>query len=382
MTVMAMTGGRPALPAGVVLALLLWGCAERPGEQAAATDEHAGHGDHSSHAGHAGHSTERDAEGRRLYGQPHKMSPALYDELREKVRLYANYTDAEIDLSMEMMGPEYQWYISPPELQGETGVMVLLHGFREAGDRVFREQVQPMANIFPTSLAVGMSMMMSDHIQLAIDDLEAVGAKKIVVVPIVSSADNEMYRQWQYIFGNQDEPEYATVPRVQPRTAELVHVSPPEDDPLIAEILLDHAREISENPRREAVFIVSHGPSGAEDNEKALAMLGRLARIVKEDGRFADVQGFSLQDDAPDEIRQANVLKLRAAIEAANAAGRDVLIVTNLVGARTIQAKLRSDLKGLDYRFNAKGIVQHDNFVKWMGEALRDAMSGGSRRPI
>ena len=51
--------------------------------------------------------------------------------------------------------------------------------------------------------------------------------------------------------------------------------------------------------------------------------------------------------------------------------GQEVLIVTNLIGSRTIQAKLRKDLKGLDYNFNAKGIMQHENFIDWMGESVR-----------
>ena len=48
-----------------------------------------------------------------------------------------------------------------------------------------------------------------------------------------------------------------------------------------------------------------------------------------------------------------------------------MLVVTNLIGTRTIQSKLRDDLKGLDYRFNKNGIVKHTNFMKWMGEAVR-----------
>jgi len=62
---------------------------------------------------------------------------------------------------------------------------------------------------------------------------------------------------------------------------------------------------------------------------------------------------------------------LRLMVEEAVADGKQVLIVTNLIGTRTIQAKLRDDLKGLDYRFNKNGIVSHDNFMKWMGEAVR-----------
>ena len=153
--------------------------------------------------------------------------------------------------------------------------------------------------------------------------------------------------------------------------AKLHFVAPPGDDPLVAEILLDHALAISQDPKKEFVIIAGHGPSSAEDNAEELRVLSGLARIVKQDGGFADVRGMTLQDDAPPEIREANVAKMREVVEAAAKNGQRVLVVTNLIGARTIQAKLRSDLKGLAYEFNPKGLVNHPNFMKWMGEAIR-----------
>jgi sirohydrochlorin ferrochelatase len=319
---------------------------------------------------HSQHDATRDALGRTFYGMKHQMSPELIKELREKVPLYRNYSDAEIALSMQQMGSEYAWYISPPELRGSQGLLILTHGFREVGDRIFRERMQPMGDIFPTSLALGMAMMMSSHIQVAIDDLEKAGAKEIVVVPVVSSATNEMYRQWLYIFGRQEKAEFATIPRVR-SNADVKIVPPPGGDPLVAEILLDYANEISTDPKNEVVIIAGHGPTGAEDNEKELKVLAQLAKIVQEDGGFSSVAGMTLQDDAPPEVRNVNVKKLRGLVEAARKDGKRVLVVTNLIGARTIQAKLRDDLAGLEYRFNNKGIAQHDNFIKWIGESVR-----------
>jgi sirohydrochlorin ferrochelatase len=316
----------------------------------------------------------RDELGRIGFDMKHTMDAALMKELREKVQLYRNYSDADIAMSMDMMGAEYAWYVSPPEVKGGQGVLILMHGFREQGDRLFKQQVEPLGSIYPTALGVGMAMMMSSHIQAALDALEQAGARQIVVVPVVSSAQNELYRQWQYIFGRQDEAEYASVGRVRTQ-AELLFASPPGDDPLVGEILLDHALENSTSPAREVVIIAGHGPSGAEDNAREMAVLAGLARILKEDGGFAAAYGQTLQDDAPPEIRDKNVQKLRGLVEQGARDGRQVLVVTNLIGARTIQAKLRKDLEGLDYKFNAKGIAQHPNFMKWMGEAVREEFS-------
>ena len=313
---------------------------------------------------------QRDEKGRRLYGMKHNVTPEIANELRQNIPLFASYSDAEINLSMEMMGSNYEWYLSEANVSGDQGLLLLMHGFRERGDAAFKKDMQPMASIFPTAMAAGMSMMMSDHIQWGVKDLEAAGVKTIVVVPIVSTKYNTMMRQWEYIFGEYPEPSYASVARVQ-SDAQILIADPPGDDPLMAEILLDHAMDISEDPGKEVVIIAAHGPSFDDDNQKVLAELDILAKIVREDGDFADVMAITMQDDAPSEIRERNVAKLRSMVEGATADGKQVLIVTNLIGTRTIQAKLRDDLKGLDYRFNKNGIVSHDNFMKWMGEAVR-----------
>ena len=335
--------------------------------------EHQHDADHDQHAQH---SAERDEQGRRLHGMKHEVNDKIADELRAKMPSFKNYSNGEIAMSMAMMGPNYEWYVSDAELTGDRGLLLLAHGFRDFGDRKLKEQVQPMAEAFPTAFAFGMAMMMSDHIQLALDDLEAAGAQQIIVIPAVSTPHNSLIRQWEYIFGLRDEADYAAVPRVQ-TNAEVVIVAPPGDDPLVAEILLDYAYEISTDPANEIVIVVAHGPSSAADNVKELEMLSNLAEVMMEDSDFANIMGMTLQDDAPPDIRDGNVQRIRAVVEDGQAEGKEVLVVTNLMGTRTIQSQLRRDLDGLDYKFNTKGMTQHDNFVKWMGVTVRAEIDRG-----
>ncbi len=327
------------------------------------------------------HGTEADEKGRRLFGMKHTVAPEIAEQLRARVPLYANYSDAEIGLSMNMMGPNYAWYLSADGVEGKQGVLILLHGFRD-GDPLFKQEVEMFSGIFPTAMAPGMAMMMSDHIQLAIDDLEAVGAEQIVVVPILSTAKNSMMRQWEYIFGLREGAAYADVKRIETK-AQILMAAPPGDDPLVAEMLIDHALEISENPAEEVVIIAAHGPSFADDNVLVLAELENIAKVMREDSDFTDVTGITLQDDAPPEIRDANIAKLRKMVEQATADGKTVLVVTNLIGTRSIQSKLRKDLKGLDYRFNKKGIAQHPNFVEeWMSETIREQFENAANEAL
>src|SRR5690606_7014673 len=158
---------------------------------------HAGHGtgheapatgaSHAAGAGHSGHSG-------------HEMEPWMYDELRKRVDIYQTMSDAEIDDSMVRMGPDYTSHLSPGGTEGPVGALVLAHGFGPVGDEAFRKGLAPIADGYPLSVAFGMSMTSSRHIQQALDELTAAGARTVVVVPALSSAaSDDQLRQWQYM---------------------------------------------------------------------------------------------------------------------------------------------------------------------------------------
>ncbi len=306
-----------------------------------------------------------DADGRQLYDAPHNMDPVMMDELRANVPKFEGLNNKGIMRHMHNMGPNYTWYVSDAAVQNDYGVLILAHGFREHGDRVMSQRIAPLAGQAPTAMAMGMSMMTSDHIQLAINNLEAAGAKRVIIVPAVTTRNSSMPRQWDYVFGLSDQPTYATVPRVS-ADIDLYIVPPLEDHPLVGETLLEYAAEISADPANEDVIILAHGPEGEADNLVQLAMLERLADYMRERADYHSITVATLQDDAKPEIRAANVAYLRRRITASARAGRQTLIVSNLLGTRMVQSKLRRDLRGLDYRFNRKGLIQHDNFIRWI----------------
>ncbi len=326
-------------------------------------------GSHAVAQEHAGH---QDTIETVAHGQ-HEMTPEMFAVLRERIPAYREAPDQQIRLEMQMMGPNKSRYLSSDDVRGDTAVVVLIHGFGTTGDRVMTEAVQPMAEIFPTAMSAGMSMMGSEHIQKSLDDVSAAGAKTIVVVPMVSSRRNTLIYQWQYIFGLRDQGGYYDVPRV--RTDDrVIMTEPPAGHPLITRIVLDHALEISSDPQNEAVIVVAHGPIYAADNQAQLQVLAEQAERIKAMGGFWSVEGVTLQDDAAPAVRAANVERLREKVAAATAAGKRVLIVTDLLAARSIQWKIERDLAGLDYEFSVKGITMHPDFTRWYQETIMAAM--------
>ena len=74
----------------------------------------------------------------------------------------------------------------------------------------------------------------------------------------------------------------------------------------------------------------------------------------------------------------ARIRELREMVLKANEQGRDVLIVTNLLGTRIVQSSLKRALRGLNYRFNAKGLIQHEKFIEWINLSIAEAAAAAA----
>ncbi|MCE7902162.1 MAG: hypothetical protein DYH20_05740, partial [Gammaproteobacteria bacterium PRO9] len=148
-----------------------------------------------------------------------------------------------------------------------------------------------------------------------------------------------------------------------------------EDHPLVIDMIADNARELSKDPANEVVIIVSHGPTLDADNAKNLALLGRIASALKKKDGYSDVMFMSMQNDAVPEVRKANGTKLRGMVEDANKAGKRVIIVTNLQSPRSIQQQVEDDIKGTQYVFNTRGLVQHPNYAKWVDTIVGETLA-------
>jgi hypothetical protein len=339
------------------------------GMQALAADEHA------AHSGHSMAVPEMQPDGRRISadGMKHEISDEQLAALREKIALYRALTDREARMNMSLMSPNYEWYVSDRQLEGKTGVLVLSHGVGANSDKSFVKSLEPMAEKWPTAVSFGMAMMMSSHLQSAVDDLTSRGAETIVLVPTSVTANNTLTRQWEYIFGMRDESSYLDVERVT-TDAKVIMAGHFDDHPLITEALMDFTKEQSVNPANEVVILVGHGPEDIEDNEVDLAILQAHVDRIKSSTDYADVKVINLQDDAYPPIRKSNVKKLRRWITSAQRAGKDVIVTVVAAASYGVQEHIREDLRGLDYKFADAGLSEHPNYQKWIMRAVEERL--------
>ncbi|MBL8201404.1 MAG: hypothetical protein JNK40_10565 [Chromatiales bacterium] len=307
---------------------------------------------------------------------PHDHSPEMTAKLKAAIPVFDKVPDPALHMIMNMMRADYAWYISPDRTKGKVGVLVLNHGINEASDVLFTERLAPIARTRPTAISFGMAMTTSEALQQAVDDLNARGVSTIVAVDPESSEHKSIYRQWQYILGQRDKAAYVAVPLVTSK-ARILMAEPINDDPLIAKILLDHAQALSTDRRKEAVIIIAHGPEDDVDNPPDLAEVRKLAAWVQKKGRFASVDALNIQDDAPPQVRAANVQAFRKLVTDARAQGREVLVVPYVINAQGLQPKLQKDLAGLEFRFQENGMSDHPNFLKWIDKRVKETLRKG-----
>jgi hypothetical protein len=335
-----------------------------------AADEHAHH--------HGGAVPAMDAEGKRLesYNKQHEMTPEMREALRAKVALYRGFTDRELDMNMHAMGPDYEWYVSDAKVKGKTGILVLTHGVGENSDRLIRDAYLAMSRQTPTAIGFGMSMMSSSHLQSAVDDLRASGVRRIILVDEGTTTKyNSLTRHWQYIFGMYPESSYMDVPKVEAPGVEFVWAGHFNDHPLITEMLYDSPKSISTDPANEVLIIVGNGPEDSADNGPDLKILQAHVDRLKAKKQFADVRIINLQDDAIVPVRESNVRKLRSWIQQATKSGRKVLVVPIAAASFGVQQHIKTDLRGLEYTFAEKGLIENPRFTQWVDSVIKTAQN-------
>ncbi len=311
----------------------------------------------------------------------HNVTPEQMKALRKRIPLYDMFSDEQIlgfMMAMKnfdgwMTNDERRWVI-PGARKGEVGILVLAHGFKEPGNTQLRAAFQEVAAEYPATFALGMAMMSSDTIAAALRKLEKAGAKKIIVMPITTADNTTLTRQWQYIFGNLEEPAYLDTEIVS-SSAELIWTPTPTASPIVADIMAAYAIELSKDPANETLFILGHGPQSKEDNDKELLILANHAAAIKESIGFADVKFYNVQDDAPPNVRKANVAAIRAEVEKASAAGHRIVAVTTQLTASSVVRRLQEDV-GPRATFEGRGITEHPLFKDWINEQIEIALAG------
>lgn len=261
------------------------------------------------------------------------------------------------------------------------GLLLLAHG----GDSSWNGEIMALRDrirrTMPVEVALGMAD--ADAIQKALDRLELGGLVKIVAVPLFIHSDSEVMDQTRFVLGIAERPSavFHRAMAAHPHGSRssggshrvkslkpLTMTKALDDHPLVAEILLERAKAISQAPASETVIVVGHGPVDDAANAAWFKTMQGLAGWVKAKGGFKSAAGATLRDDAPASVRAKAVKELRELVTRASLNGR-VLVVPHLIARGGIEKKVAEALAGLRYSWDGETLMPHKNMERWVLES-------------
>ncbi len=280
------------------------------------------------------------------------------------------------------------WLSLAAVLMGQTaatpkpGVLILAHGGNTNWNDAVLDLARSVNEKYSAEVAFGMATRA--NIQKSIDRLASRGAREIIAVPLFVSPHSSVITATQYLLRQRSEmPEdlklFARMNHGPGTHAPDEHGTHPVETPLpirmtpalgrhpiVADILLSLAESISKDPEGEAVILVAHGPSPANQNQLWLEDMKSLAEQMTAAGKFRGIDYLTLRDDAAPAIRDAATKELRGKVEAARAEGKRVLIVPLLLSFGGIEAGLKKRLEGLEYTMPQRALLPDARLGTWI----------------
>jgi hypothetical protein len=193
----------------------------------------------------------------------------------------------------------------------EFGVLVMAHGGAEQWDAAVREAVAPLEEHFPVEIAFGMAA--AESLQRAVARLEANGVRRIGVVRLFVSGESWLERTRQILGLSAGAP--ATAPagetaadgphhghamgfwRIETSAMFALSREGLAEAPEMGAVLATRARDLSEDPERESVLVLAHGPADDAENERWLAAIAARAEAIERELPFRRVSVMTLRED-------------------------------------------------------------------------------------
>jgi hypothetical protein len=184
------------------------------------------------------------------------------------------------------------------------------------------------------------------NVQAAVDRLVQRGVSEIVAVPLFIAAPLP------------DLGSSVTSP------ASLRVTAPLNGDPVLADVILGRAQEISTNPAAEFLVLVSHGATAGGD-KRWVPDLAAAARQLNLTRRFAGVLTTMLPPDGS-EVSAGNVAPMRQVLERQIGMGRRILVVPVLTSYGGPESAIKEQLHGVAHELAKSALMPDDRLVAWI----------------
>jgi sirohydrochlorin ferrochelatase len=249
----------------------------------------------------------------------------------------------------------------------EVGIVVVAHGVARGNwNQAVSERLAQVKLPWPVEVAF-LASPNGNTIQRSFDKLAATGVHRALVVPLLVSSHSSHVDEIRYYVGLGAKPEGEELSTPPVKTKLAVRMADSIDyHPSVSAEFCQRAKALSRAPGKETILIVGHGPNEDDNNLKWLATFNRYAQDLKSSCGFSGAAGYTLRDDAPEEIRDRATQALRDAVAKASRDGGRAIVLPFLIGSGGVMSHIDARLKGLDYSMCRDGLIDGDVLLQWL----------------
>jgi sirohydrochlorin ferrochelatase len=259
--------------------------------------------------------------------------------------------------------------------EGMEGILIIDHGSsdprRAEAVRELAGLVNPINSSIPVAVAFAENAAEEETISGAIARLLDLGASRIIAVTLFTGETIDHEEAREAVYSALNNINHTRVLMTSPMHTGVVAevVGPIDDHPLIADLILDRAREVSRDESNETLILAPWGSSTYFEESEIQAR--SLAKRIKSGSKFKDVRfGFMEYQGSP---------SIREAVQKAQ--GESVIVVTvNSMGMKYVDDLIAGLLEGLNYTYNGNGFYGygekldvHPNIARWIEHKIAEA---------
>lgn len=263
------------------------------------------------------------------------------------------------------------------------GVLVMAHGGSDEWNEGILDTVAPLRDKYSVEVAFGMADAYS--IQESVTKLEDRGAQRIAVVRLFISGES-WYERTEQILGLR---EGAPARPSMHDSGEHAHGEAPMGHRMefwkidsnarfalsheglanatqMAEVLLSRANKLSEDPAREDILILAHGPEDDAEDQRWIQSIKQLTNLLDQQHNFRSIHVATLREDWEKKREGAEAL-VREIVSKATASDGTAIVIPFRVHGFGPYADV---LTGLDYRADQQGLIPHPAVSAWIDEQV------------
>jgi sirohydrochlorin ferrochelatase len=253
------------------------------------------------------------------------------------------------------------------------GILVISHGSRSS-EWVELVETAVAGARFPADIPVFCSyleLVEGKLIQDGIDHLERLGVTDIIVIPLFVSSGSTHIDEISYALGVKDTPLLPTDLTPFHIRARIHMASPIDDDPVIADILIEKISPLSVAPDKELLLLIGHGSVEKGFHAKWRRGMEQLAERLKTLGGFAGAATAML---LPNQVPfQMKLWSKRLPM-----AEYTVIVVPLFLSEGYFTKQVIPErLQGYDYRYNGQALLPHEGLSRWIERQAEPLLANG-----